>query len=121
MPPGGTLTITVGIADLDHEYVRLHPDAKEGRHVELVVSDTGVGIPPDVAPHIFEPFYTTKPTGHGTGLGLATVYGIVTESGGSVSLYSEPGIGTTFRVLLPAVDDPAVPRPQPAAPVDLEG
>ncbi len=75
------------------------------------MSDTGAGIPPEVAGHIFEPFFTTKPKGQGTGLGLATVYGIVTEAGGSLSMNSEAaaGIGTTIRLLFPAVDEPAAP------------
>jgi two-component system cell cycle sensor histidine kinase/response regulator CckA len=113
MPGGGRLTIATQVAELDDDFIRLHPGARAGRHVELSVSDTGMGIAPDVADHIFEPFFTTKPKGQGTGLGLATVYGIVTEAGGSLSVYSEVGMGTTFRVLLPAAEAPA---PRAAAP-----
>jgi PAS domain S-box-containing protein len=116
MPHGGHLTITTSVTDIDEDYLRLHPDAAAGRHVELAVSDTGTGMPPDVISHIFEPFFTTKPQGQGTGLGLATVYGIVTEAGGHLSVYSEPGTGTTFRILLPAHDQPAtstIPLPPP--------
>jgi PAS domain S-box-containing protein len=113
MPHGGTLTIATAVVDVDDDYVQLHPDATAGPHVELSVSDTGVGMPPEVSAHAFEPFFTTKPKGQGTGLGLATVYGIVTEAGGSASVYSEPGLGTRFRVLFPARDAPAVPGPTP--------
>jgi PAS domain S-box-containing protein len=120
MPAGGTLHIATQVADLDEDYVRLHPDASLGRHVELAVSDTGVGIPPEVASHIFEPFFTTKPKGQGTGLGLATVYGIVTEAGGSLSVNSEASIGTTFRILFPAVEEPAAPAAISGA-ADIEG
>jgi PAS domain S-box-containing protein len=115
MPDGGTLTIATRVADLDDDYARLHPDATSGRHIEVRVSDTGVGMTADVAGHMFEPFFTTKPRGHGTGLGLATVYGIVTGAGGSVSVYSEPGLGTTFRLLLPAADQPMAPEARDAA------
>src|SRR6266542_2236183 len=115
MPAGGTLHIATQVADLDEDYLRLHPDARQGRHVELTVTDTGTGIPPEIADRIFEPFFTTKPQGQGTGLGLATVYGIVTEAGGSLSVHSEPGTGTTFRLLFPAVDQPAAPAATPAA------
>ena len=77
--------------------------------MRLRVSDTGVGMTPDVAARAFEPFFTTKPKGQGTGLGLATIYGIVTQAGGDVQIYSEPGLGTTFTVLLPATEA-AVPN-----------
>jgi two-component system cell cycle sensor histidine kinase/response regulator CckA len=106
MPAGGTLTIETRQTDLDEDYCRLHPEVRPGAFVELSVSDTGVGIPPEVADRIFEPFFTTKPRGEGTGLGLATLYGIVKAAEGSVSVYSEQGIGTTFRIFLPAVGAP---------------
>jgi PAS domain S-box-containing protein len=120
MPAGGNLHIATQVADLDEDYLRQHPDARLGCHVELAVSDTGAGIPPEVVGHIFEPFFTTKPKGQGTGLGLATVYGIVTEAGGSLSVNSEAGLGTTFRLLFPTVDEPAAPVAIPAA-ADIEG
>jgi PAS domain S-box-containing protein len=119
MPDGGTLVIEANRADLDGDELNMQPQAPAGRYARVEVSDTGEGMPPEVAERIFEPFFTTKPRGKGTGLGLATVYGIVAEAGGSVNLYSEPGVGTTFRVYLPLVDVPAdrdngrIPRTKP--------
>jgi signal transduction histidine kinase len=104
MPDGGTLTIETRSTDLDAQHERLHPGAKPGRYVELSVSDTGVGMSPDVARRIFDPFFTTKPRGKGTGLGLATVHGIVTAAGGSLTVDSEQGAGTTFRAFFPAAE-----------------
>jgi PAS domain S-box-containing protein len=104
MPEGGTLTIESRAVDVDNSYADLNPSAGPGHYVQLSVSDTGTGMTPDVAARVFEPFYSTKPQGQGTGLGLATVYGIVTESSGAINVYSEPGIGTIFRVYFPAVD-----------------
>jgi two-component system, cell cycle sensor histidine kinase and response regulator CckA len=108
MPEGGTLTIATGVTELDGDYARLHPGVHPGRYAELTVSDTGTGIPADVAARMFEPFYTTKPAGKGTGLGLSTVYGIVTQAGGSVGVDSAEGTGTTVRVYLPCTDAPAM-------------
>jgi signal transduction histidine kinase/ActR/RegA family two-component response regulator len=106
MPQGGTLTLDTENVAADDAYAAARPGLAPGRYVRLRVSDTGTGMAPDVAARAFEPFFTTKPKGEGTGLGLATIYGIVTGAGGNVQIYSEPGLGTTFTVLLPATDAP---------------
>ncbi|MEU4623550.1 PAS domain S-box protein [Actinoplanes sp. NPDC023801] len=103
MPDGGTLVLEANTATLDGNEVNMQPPLPAGTYARLLVSDTGHGMSAETAAHIFEPFYTTKPQGKGTGLGLATVYGIVTEAGGSINVYSETGIGTTFRIYLPLV------------------
>ncbi|MET0494271.1 MAG: ATP-binding protein [Actinoplanes sp.] len=122
MPEGGTMVIEASASDLDERQTDLNPAPAAGHYVRLLVSDTGTGMTPEVASRVFEPFFTTKAKGHGTGLGLATVYGIVTEAGGSINVYSEPGIGTTFRVYFPlAAADIAPPVAAPQAPPDGGG
>jgi PAS domain S-box-containing protein len=97
----GRLTIELGNVSLDDAYARLHPDVTAGQYVMLAVSDTGSGIPPEILDKVFEPFFSTKPEGRGSGLGLSMVYGFVKQSGGHVKIYSEPGHGTTVRLYLP--------------------
>ena len=110
MPGGGELLIETATFEADEQYARLHA-IKPGTYVRLTVTDTGTGMSPEVAARAFEPYFTTKPKGQGTGLGLATIYGIVTQAGGDVAISSEPGVGTTIRVDLPATsDETSAPR-----------
>jgi PAS domain S-box-containing protein len=119
MPKGGSLMIATSSVDINTAYVQQRPKARTGRHVCLTVTDTGCGMNPETLRRVFEPFFTTKDVGKGTGLGLATVYGIVDQHRGWIEVMSEPGKGTTFKIFLPETDEkcakPAEQTNQPGA------
>ncbi len=119
MPKGGTLSIETSSLHVDAEFAQKHLSVQPGLYVVLVVTDTGIGMSLEVKSHLFEPFFTTKEAGKGTGLGLSTVYGILKQSGGSIWAYSEPGRGTVFRMLFPAVQAEAAPAPPAPAKVSV--
>jgi signal transduction histidine kinase/CheY-like chemotaxis protein len=124
MPQGGKLTIATSNVVIDETFARRHLVSRPGPYVMLSVSDTGSGMDEETQAHIFEPFYTTKEQGKGTGLGLATVYGIIKQSEGSIFVFSEPGKGATCKIYLPRVDEPLTPtesvKPVIAAPQGTE-
>jgi CheY-like chemotaxis protein/anti-sigma regulatory factor (Ser/Thr protein kinase) len=115
MPTGGKLVIDCENVNVDDAYAAGRPGLKTGRYVRIRVTDTGTGMDAATLLRVFEPFFTTKPKGQGTGLGLATVYGIVNQAGGNISIYSELGVGTRAHVLLPASDE-APSRPAAVTP-----
>jgi CheY-like chemotaxis protein len=121
MPEGGRLVIETDVVEFDELAVTQKPLARQGKFACLIVSDTGDGIPPDVLPRIFEPFFTTKDVGKGTGLGLATVFGIVQQHHGWINAYSEVGKGTTFRMYLPLQNASAAAADEHQATGNLPG
>ena len=117
MPKGGRLAIETASVRLEDAYIQQHSRVPPGDYILLTVTDSGLGIAPEHLSHIFEPFYTTKEEGKGTGLGLATVYGIVKQNGGFIWVYSEPGLGTTFKIYLPRARQAKLAL-QPSAPLE---
>ena len=111
MPNGGALTVEASTVEFDMAYAAAKPDIKVGRYVMVAVSDTGVGMPPELIDKAFEPFFTTKPIGQGTGLGLSMVYGFAHQSGGQVRIHSRPGEGTSVKIYLPATEAEAEDAP----------
>ena len=113
MPNGGLLVLETAPVELDQDYAMMYPEVRAGDYVLLSVGDTGVGMSPEVKANVFDPFFTTKERGHGTGLGLAMIHGIVKQAGGHIAVYSEPNIGTTFRLYFPRIMEPDRPERRP--------
>jgi two-component system cell cycle sensor histidine kinase/response regulator CckA len=120
MPEGGILTLSTSLADLSKVSGAEWPGGRPGHYVELAVSDTGCGMDAGTMRHVFDPFFTTKPAGQGTGLGLSTVYGIITKAGGGITIESEEGRGATFHIYLPAIHVPAPVPPARTPPPDAD-
>ncbi len=121
MPDGGKLIIETSKEDLGPEYTQLNAVAQPGPHVCISVTDSGIGMEPEITEHVFEPFFTTKEVGKGTGLGLSMVYGFVKQSDGHISVYSEAGHGTRFRIYLPCVDETGLPQPAKEVSIETPG
>jgi len=121
MPSGGRVLIETALVERDESYAQSHLEVRPGRYAMIAVSDTGTGMDESTRQRIFEPFFTTKPAGQGTGLGLAMVQGIVAQSGGHISLYSEPGQGTVFKIYLPALPGEATQPEKPLPVATLQG
>src|SRR5208283_4426116 len=119
MPNGGKFTLETANISFDQDSIGRYPELKPGGYVMLAVTDTGAGMSEEVKAHLFEPFYSTKSVGQGTGLGLSTCYGIIKQSGGHIGAYSEPGRGATFKIYLPRVEPPAKIPPPRLNPSDL--
>jgi two-component system, cell cycle sensor histidine kinase and response regulator CckA len=121
MPRGGQLAIRIAVVDIDDAHVQQHPEARTGRFVCVSKADTGCGIPPENLPRIFEPFFTTKEIGKGTGLGLATVYGIVKQHQGWIEVESVLGKGSTFRIYIPFLGSTPAAAEPPAGQITIRG
>lgn len=121
MPEGGTLSIAASRVNIDDNYARMSPDAVPGEHIVIAVSDTGLGMPPDIKKQIFDPFFTTKDIGRGTGLGLSTVLTIVKSHGGFINVYSEPGKGSRFSIYFPVADAAGIEESSPTTFDELAG
>jgi signal transduction histidine kinase/ActR/RegA family two-component response regulator len=121
MPQGGRLTIASADRHLDDDYCAQHPDVAPGDYAMIEVSDTGIGIAPEIMPQIFDPFFTTKELGRGTGLGLSMVFGFMKQSGGHINVYSEPNVGTTFRLYLPRDKEAATGEERKAGETPIAG
>ena len=119
MPRGGKLTIETSRIDLDEEHISEFADLKPGGYIRLAITDTGVGMSAETKAHVFEPFFSTKSVGQGTGLSLATCYGILKQSNGHITVYSEPGQGTSFKIYLPETHEKPAPALPPRPPLDL--